>query len=151
MTTPLDLACPASHASAGRYCDPVARTCCEARIDAADNEARGRAAWAAHHADAALLAAARCFPPGYLAEVAAILTAGGKRHGCEPHETGGGQSIDDHLQHALDHLHAVDHGLMHGRDVKPDRDSGRSQFAHAGARTALGWGLERAAAEGGGQ
>jgi hypothetical protein len=93
----------------------------------------------------ATIADARCIPPGYLAEVAAILRAGAERHGCAPHETGGEQSLDDHLRHLLGHANRVDGDLMHGRDVKPDPDSGRSQFAHVGARAALGWEREQAA------
>ncbi len=102
------------------------------------------------HDALSLLAAARCFPPGYLADVAAILRAGAARHGCEPHETGGGQGIDDHLQHLLDHALVADNDLSRpGATVpKPDPDSGRSQFAHVGARAALGFGLERAAKAG---
>jgi hypothetical protein len=97
--------------------------------------------------DAALLADARCFPPGYLAEVAAILRAGAERHGCEPHETGAGQTCDDHLQHLLGHALTADNDMSApGVAVpKPDPDSGRSQFAHVGARAALGWERERAA------
>jgi hypothetical protein len=75
------------------------------------------------------VAAAAAFPLGYLAEVAAILRAGAKRHGCEPHETGGDQSFDDHLRHALDHVY----GAAMGATDEP-------HLLHAAARLALAFG-----------
>lgn len=88
-------------------------------------------------ADAALLADARCFPPGVLAEAAAVLRAGGARHGVAANATGGGQTREDHLRHALDHVY----GAAMGDESEPHID-------HAIARLALARGLELAAAGG---
>jgi hypothetical protein len=123
---------------------------CWRAVSGVDPYCRHVAADMRRREDADLLAAARCFPPGYLAEVAAILRAGAERHGCEPHETGGDQSCDDHLQHLLGHALTADNDMSApGVAVpKPDPDSGRSQFAHVGARAALGWERERAVGAG---
>ena len=85
---------------------------------------------------------AASFPPGFLEEVAAILVS--NPHGVGPTESGGGQTLDDHLQHAINHLLVADNDLSKpGATVpRPDPDSGRSQFAHAAARCALARGLE---------
>lgn len=95
---------------------------------------------------ARLRALVGCFPAGYLEAVADILRAGAERHGCAPHETGGGQGIDDHLQHLIDHALIADNDLSKpGATMpKPDLDSGRSQFAHVGARSALAFAMETA-------
>lgn len=84
-------------------------------------------------ADAAILADARCFPPGFLAAVAAALRGGAERHGVAPHETGGGQTREDHLRHAIDHLY----GSAMGDDREP-------HLVNATARLALAWGREQA-------
>lgn len=91
-------------------------------------------------ADAELLAAARCFPPGVLAKVAAVLRAGGADRGVEPHQTGGGQTREDHLRHAIDHVY----GAAMGDESEPHVD-------HAIARLALARGPELATAGGSGQ
>lgn len=83
------------------------------------------------------------FPPGFLAEVAAILRAGGKRHGCAPHETGGGQTLVDHVSHLKAHAADAERAVVVG-DHAHDPDSGASQWAHVGARAALAYGLEKA-------
>lgn len=88
----------------------------------------------------ALVADAACLPPGFLAEVAAILRAGAARHGVAPHETGGGQTTIDHLDHARAHLERARFYAAAGRPVRPDADSGRAQEAHVAARCALAWG-----------
>lgn len=105
----------------------------EARLQA---EARSEA-------DAAILADAACLPPGFLTEVAAILRAGAARHGVAPHETGGGQTTIDHLDHARDHLERARFDAAAVRPVRPDPDSGRAQEAHVAARCALAFGEGR--------
>lgn len=84
-----------------------------------------------------------CFPPGLLDEVAALLIERAALTGAAPSDTVDGQTVDDHLQHAIDHLLIADNDMSApGVDVpKPDRDSGRSQFAHAIARCSLAYGL----------
>lgn len=79
---------------------------------------------------AALRALVACFPPGVLAEVAEVLVAGGIRHGCAAHESGGGQTFDDHLRHALDHVY----GVVQGATDQP-------HLAHAIARLVLARGV----------
>ena len=76
---------------------------------------------------------ADCFPPGFLAAVAAVLRAGAERHGVAPHETGGGQTRDDHLRHAIDHLYGAAMG-----------DTSEPHILNATARLALAWGQEQA-------
>ena len=85
-------------------------------------------------ADAALLAAARCFPPGFLAAVAAVLVEGARVNGCQPWESGGGQTVGDHLEHAYQHA---------ARSVQDHLETGRASdedLTHAAARLALAWG-----------
>lgn len=77
--------------------------------------------------DAEILA---CFPPGFLAAVALVLVAGGARHGCAPSESGGGQTFDDHLRHALDHVYGVAQG-----------DTSELHLEHAIARLVLAWSM----------
>lgn len=82
-------------------------------------------------ADAALLADARALPAGVLARVAAVLRAGGERYGVAPHETGGNQSFDDHIRHALDHVY----GAAQDADGDP-------HLLHAIARLVLAYGAQ---------
>ena len=96
--------------------------------------ARGTAPELAATDAAALLA---CFPPGVLAEVAAVLREGAAAKGCAPHETGGGQTREDHLAHALDHVHGASVG-----------DTSEPHIDHAIARLVLARGLELAGSEG---
>jgi len=84
--------------------------------------------------DAELVA---CFPPGVLERVADVLREGGEAKGCAPHETGGGQTFDDHLRHALDHVYGAAHG-----------DASEPHIDHAIARLVLARGLELTGGEG---
>lgn len=85
----------------------------------------------------ATLADARCLPPGLLAAVAAVLREGGAAKGCAPHESGGGQTMAEHLEHAFDHVGgARSVEQCHGAaEVDPD------DLTHAIARLALAWSL----------
>lgn len=87
--------------------------------------------------DAAILADARCLPPGLLAAVAAVLREGGAAKGCAPHESGGGQTMAEHLEHAFYHVGgARSVEQCHGAaEVDPD------DLTHAIARLALVWSL----------
>jgi hypothetical protein len=88
----------------------------------------------------AMLDDANCFPPGVLAEVAAVLRHGqAKYSAASPAETGGGQTREDHIRHAIAHVY----GAAMGDESEP-------HIAHAIARLALARGLELAAAGGGG-
>ena len=78
-----------------------------------------------------------CFPAGVLEEVADVLRAGAAAKGCAPHETGGGQTREDHLAHALDHVHGASVG-----------DTSEPHIDHAIARLVLARGLELAGSEG---
>lgn len=90
-----------------------------------------------HDEDAAILADARCLPPGLLAAVAAVLREGATAKGCAPHESGGGQTMAEHLEHAFDHVGgARSVEQCHGAaEVDPD------DLTHAIARLALVWSL----------
>lgn len=85
----------------------------------------------------ATLADARCLPPGLLAAVAAVLREGAAAKGCAPHESGGGQTMAEHLEHAFDHVGgARSVEQCHGAaEVDPD------DLTHAIARLALVWSL----------
>lgn len=65
-----------------------------------------------------------CFPPGLLSEVAAILRD--NPHGVGPTESGGGQTSEDHLSHAIDHVYGVAMG-----------DESEPHLTHAIARLVL--------------
>lgn len=100
------------------------------------HEARLRAEERAE-SDAAILADAACLPPGLLAAVAAVLREGAAAKGCAPHESGGGQTMAEHLEHAFDHVGgARSVEQCHGAaEVDPD------DLTHAIARLALVWSL----------
>lgn len=87
--------------------------------------------------DGLILADARCLPPGLLAAVAAVLREGATAKGCAPHESGGGQTMAEHLEHAFDHVGgARSVEQCHGAaEVDPD------DLTHAIARLALVWSL----------
>ena len=78
-----------------------------------------------------------CFPAGVLENVAPVLRAGGERHGVAASETGGGQTREDHLAHAIDHVHGASVG-----------DTSEPHIDHAIARLVLARGLELAGSEG---
>lgn len=81
----------------------------------------------------ALLAMARCVPPRALAEMARVLRFGGAARGCGPAESGGGQTVADHLRHAEAHLflaRKVGHGSR-------DAETGALDAVHAACRAAL--------------
>ena len=86
-------------------------------------------------ADAALLADARCLPPGLLAAVAVVLREGGTAKGCAPHESGGGQTYRDHIEHAAEHVADLDVAI--DDEAPADEDD----LTHAIARLALAWSL----------
>ena len=64
-----------------------------------------------------LLDAARCFPPGTIELVAAVLRDGAAAKGCEPWQSGGGQTVADHVQHAFDHVFALWDGTFSTEDA----------------------------------
>ncbi len=80
-----------------------------------------------------LRALVACFPAGYLEEVAAVLVEGGKVKGCAASESGGGQTIVDHVAHAYNHVGAL------VSDIGDDRPISVEDITHAGARCALAW------------
>lgn len=93
-------------------------------------------------------AVAGCFPPGVLAEVAAVLRHGAAKTGApSPAETGGGQTIVDHLRHAYGHVAAAGFAANTGLPPAIDHETGRSDISHAIARLALARGLELAGSD----
>ena len=86
-------------------------------------------------ADLAILADARCLPPGLLAAVAVVLREGGTAKGCAPHESGGGQTYRDHIEHAAEHVADLDVAI--DDEAPADEDD----LTHAVARLALAWSL----------
>ena len=71
------------------------------------------------------------FPQGVLEAVAEVLTAGGKAKGCAANETGGGQSLEDHLFHAREHVYGAQ-----------NEDTSEPHVLHAIARLVLAAGCE---------
>lgn len=125
--------CPKCRALPGRFC-PIRSTTNDDPAGTWSHDERWTAAQAkAASNDAALLALARCFPPGLLAEAAALLTERGAKTGAGPTDTVDGQTFDDHVEHADEHM--IDVALGCATDV----DSGRHPIAHVVARMALAY------------
>jgi hypothetical protein len=99
--------------------------------------------------DAELLA---CFPRAVLEEVAEVLRHGQVRYRApSPAETGGGQTVVDHLRHAYGHVAAAGFAAGQGMPVAIDEATGKADSVHAIARLVLARGLELATLAGGGQ
>ena len=64
-----------------------------------------------------------------------------------PAETGGGQTIVDHLRHAYGHVAAAGFAANTGLPPAIDHETGRSDISHAIARLALARGLELAGSD----
>ena len=104
--------------AAALECDPA----CDGEIDAV-----------------ALLALARCIPPRALRELARVLRFGGAKHGCDPAASGGGQTVDDHIEHARQHLLTARSSRLDLPNPPPatDADTGALHLIHAAARALL--------------
>lgn len=144
MTRPIDIACPVGHALPGRWCvvdptDPPDHVvACEARITAAAKAtASDLMSMAGLRAEVARLRAVLAdFPPLALAEMRRVLVIGGKERGCAASESGGGQAIEDHLEHANQHFCAA----LEWRTVgvhAVDETTGALDLVHAACRSML--------------
>lgn len=78
-------------------------------------------------------------PPAVLAAFDFLLRHGAAKHGCEPHVTGGGQDVADHMRHGLDHLW---NAQVYGVDAV-DAETGRLELEHAMVRLGLAVALLR--------
>lgn len=79
-----------------------------------------------------LIEQAETVPPLVLPELARVLRIGAAKHGCVPHETGGGQTVRDHLDHAAEHLRRA-----MARPSNRDAETGALDLVHAMARIGL--------------
>lgn len=127
--------CPTCGAAIGADCIPMTDDQGPTSIGRWIHVPRWSAAQNAQaQADAALLAAARCFPPGFVEAVAAVLVEGARVKGCEPWESGGGQSLVDHLEHLCGHADRAHLDATHGTTGVDETD-----LTHAAARAALAY------------
>ncbi len=79
-----------------------------------------------------IIDAADAMPTRALAEAARVLRYGAVKHGCEPHEPGGGQTPRDHLDHAAEHLRRA-----MARLSNRDAETGALDLIHCAARCLL--------------
>jgi hypothetical protein len=127
-----------------KCCRPAPSAALQAHPDGCNCGACLAACWAdfgswesCEAAQAEMLRVARSLPPGALAAFDFLLRHGAEKHGCGVSETGGGQTAEDHAEHALDHLWRV---MTWGPSIR-DEETGRRDAEHAMVRLGLLVGL----------